>query len=243
MGKSEHYLYVGNKNFYVLNKDLQIVDKQENNGIFNLENFKTPVSSFETLSNVFYDLHAKHPFNTVLLSDICFNSQVIEIENFPFSYSKREEVLTWKLSTLLPYKIDSYKIRYQLIEKDTVLFYALPITLHHAVNKLSDNLKLKCWNIFPESVFITSRLNETSKNTLFLLNRKDYFMAAFFKKGLLVYLKVRKKVKGIPLEKELELIDKIINEKFNIEIEEKLLCGGDNMPGFKQIFKGFGFEN
>ncbi len=238
-----NYFFIGTKNFFVLNENLEAVFIKENEGLIDLENIKNPVSSYEDLFNVVSDIYRKFNFKTMVLSDICFNCQVIDIENFPLSHAKREEVLTWKLGNLLPYKVDSYNVRYRLVDKDKVLFYALPVTIYGIVNKLMEELGLKCWDIMPESSFITGFLPDLSKNTLFLINRRDYYIGMFFQKGIVTYLKVRKKVAGISFEEEIELIKKVIYEKFSLDIEEYILCGKENMPGFKQIFKGFGFED
>ncbi|BBB32468.1 hypothetical protein TTHT_0912 [Thermotomaculum hydrothermale] len=241
--KQTNYFYLGHKNFYILNNELQIVANHSNNGLFNPDNIKTPVSSQQQLLDVFNELYSRNNFNTLILTDLCFSSQVINIENFPLSQSKRDEVLTWKLGSLLPYSVDSYKIKYTLVEKDRVLFYALPITLYSEVNKICNSMKLKCFNILPESYFLISFLPELKDNTFFLLDRDDYFIGMFFKKGVFSYLKVRKKAEGIPLESEIELMKKVIYEKFSSEIKDFYFCGEGNLPGFKQIFKGFGFEN
>ncbi len=243
MAKNNYYFYTGSQNFYIFNNRLEVVLKRENKGFFNPDNLKNPVVSHGNLLKIASSAYQKMPFNTVILPDICFSSQVIDIPNFPFSQVKREEVLNWKLKTLLPYKVNSYNIKYELVEKDTVLFYALPITLSDAINKLMKELGLKCWDIIPESIFLKQLLPQNAKQTLLLVNRADYFIGMLLKDGNIIYLKVRKKVADIPLDQEIDFIKKVIYDRFSLEIEEFLICGEEKLSGFKQIFKGFGFEN
>ncbi len=243
MKKNKHYLFVGLKNFYVFNQNHELVYHEENNGLFDLENFKLPAPNFKDLFEKFSEISNTYNIKTLVLSDICFHSQIIDIENFPLSHKKREEVLIWKLSNLLPYKVDSYKIKYQLVDKDRILYYALPITIYDISNKLFKQAGFKCWDIVPESFFIKGFIPEMTGNTLVLVNRKHYIIGMCFKNRILVYLKMRKKVEGISLEQEIELLKKIIFEKLSIDIDNYLICGKENLPGFKQIFKGFGFED
>ncbi len=242
MGKNTNYLFIGRKNINLLSNSLEIVSGVENT-VLNPDDVKNPVPSFDSLVNLLTSFTERGFFNTVILSDTFFFSQVIDIENFPLSHSKREEVLRWKLSNLLPFGIESYIIKYFVSAKNRVLFYALPVPLHTQLNKGLKELNLKCWNIVPESIFAFDFLPSVEKYTLFLLNRGEYFTAILYRNRELIYVKTRKRVKGIDMRSEIELIKKTVNDRFSIEIEVFLACGREDIDGFEKIMRGFGFED
>ena len=242
MEKALNYLFIGRKSINLLNNKLETISGVENS-VLNPDNLKNPVPSFDSFVNLLTSFKDRGFYNTVILSDTFFFSQVIDIENFPLSYSKREEVLRWKLSNLLPFGIESYIIKYFIAGKNRVLFYALPVPLYTQLNKGLKELNLKCWNIVPESMFAFNMVPSIDTHTLFLLNRGWYFTAILYNKKELIYLKTRKRVKGIDMKSEIELIKNTVQDRFSIEIERFLVSGKEDLEGFEKIMRGFGFED
>ncbi len=239
----KNYLYIGKKSFIVFDTNMNILTKKNNEGIIDFENIQNPVESVNSLSSFLREIHKLHPFKEIVIFDIAFNSQVIDVPGLPISHSKRNEVLLWKLDNILPYKVDSYSLKYRIVERDRVLFYALPVTLYNTLNRALASINLKCWDILPESYFLFENFLKEENKTLFFLDRNYYFTAMFIKDKEIVYIKSRKKVKKIPVKQEVNIVESVILKKLKTDIGKKLYCSRQFIEGFEKKLKGFDFED
>ena len=240
--KKETVFYIGNENFYLIDQNLNAIYSIRNEGLFDSQNLKRPIPDENAFSFLLKQVREKYSFKTVILSDICFNAGILNVENFPLSRVKRNEVLAWKLKGVLPYSVDSYSLKYYLTGKESLLYYALPITIADSLNLSFEKIGFKCWDIIPESVFIGNFLPEKEEYVLLFIVRKQYFSGVLFHKRVPVYVKIRKRVKAIPLQEEIKLVENVIKENLKIEKFSRMICSKEDIEGFGKIFKGFDFE-
>ncbi len=242
MGKAK-YLFLGKENFYILNDSLEKFNQYENNGIFDPYDLKNPVMSVNSLSEKIGEIINHNSISAFIIPDISFNSFVIEFESLPFSLQKREEVIKWKLNSLLPYSVDSYQIKYSRLKGKKLLIYCLPVSIYNSVNQAIEACVKGCWDIVPESVVFAEKLPSSAENKLVFINRKHYYTALYKSDGEIIYIRTRKKVEAIPFDEEIKTVKSVLYEKTGMEANEILICGENPQNKYKEVFGGFNFED
>lgn len=148
----------------------------------------------------------------ILLPDSLVFAKVLTFDKIPFSLKKRDEMIKWKMDAFLPGRVGSFHVQYD-VSGNSVLVAAMPGSTVEELLKQISLLNTRCFSMVPESFHYANAFLEREKegSAILLVNRKRHFSGLVVQKGMVTFVRFRKKIQGLNLQQELNMFTEMVD--------------------------------
>lgn len=160
----------------------------------------------------------------VLLPDSLVFAKVLTFGKIPFSLKKRDEMIKWKMDAFLPGRVGSFHVQY-CVSGNSVLVAAMPKSTVEELLKQIKRLNTRCFSMVPESFYYANTFLEGEKegSAVLLVNRARHFSGLVMRKGVVTFVRFRKKIEGLSLQQELNMFTEMVDS----DMPERVLLFGE----------------